>query len=967
MPDPSTPPLAADVRRLRLGDIEIDPRYRSVHRGSEVQELNPRCFALLMLFVLEPRVLHTREAIFRKVWRGGVVEDASLTTNIWMLRRALGGNARQWLRTVSRQGYIFDPPESMAIELVRGDPFPEPDTTPAAETPAPDADLAAAAPNKTSPDKTAPAAPEPDTATPPPPTVTPGAAAPPSRRGKRLLAAMLALLALLSAASLWPWRSDNVAPPRIVLLASIQADLPQQSYWPARLLSAWLDWQLRATPGLSVGAADDAGAQADTGTVLLISAGQIVESGDWRIAVRLRGAGRPLDLERQASAAGLVDAIDDISRETLAALSGGRPQGMPALQLPPALAEDLLRALVAENDRRWSEAVSLYSALLQQQPDLGFVRFRLARGLARLGQAHAAQAELALAGTWIDSLPTHLGDALRAEALLLGQHHAEAAAAYAALRQHGGDSNPAWRIAEASSLRQAGRSREAAERLAGALPAAPVQALDWLAERAVTETANREFRSAQASAALAMQLAQRLGWQQEHAAAALLRADANNALGEKEPKRTYIQAAHDFDAGADRQNQLRAQLYADLSEGRPAAALGTLDLLLAQARAAGNARLEIDSLRRFATVCYEAGDMEQAALRLAQAAGVAELANDPAERTNIDLQLIQLDTLRLDFAALDQRLAGLRQQPQQGFLAFRVGINAARLHFFRGQFDQALATLDNADAALRDASQSRPEATSTLDCLRGAVHIARGRIADAHNALRSCRSVTAYRNLADAGDAELALYSGAAEEARRLLAPMRDALLQPRGMSRLAAWGLALEAVAPLARSGDYASALQIADVIVPQVQAAGHRMIEADLRITRAEIALAQGRVDAAAQDVQRAEALVPADFWHERRRIRTIRALLEQAAGHTAAAARTLDELHNDTRKQGDVLGELLVHSLMDANPVTARCPDERRLRLLAESGMRAASDLWMFPAGAGRPRLSGAPPAGGAWPPD
>src|SRR5690348_10592428 len=102
------PAWPASAQRLRVGEIEIDLRYRSVQRDGATHELNPRCFDLLLLFLREPRILHTREAIFRKVWPGVIVEDANLSSSVWMLRRAFGADARQWIRTVSKQGYIFD-------------------------------------------------------------------------------------------------------------------------------------------------------------------------------------------------------------------------------------------------------------------------------------------------------------------------------------------------------------------------------------------------------------------------------------------------------------------------------------------------------------------------------------------------------------------------------------------------------------------------------------------------------------------------------------------------------------------------------------------------------------------------------------------------------------------------------------------------------------------------------------------
>ncbi len=100
----------ANTYRLRVGEVEFDLRFRSVHRDGTVHELNQRCFDLLLLFLREPQVLHTRDEIFRRVWSGVVVEDANITTTIWVLRKALGEEAKGWIRTVAKKGYVFDPP-----------------------------------------------------------------------------------------------------------------------------------------------------------------------------------------------------------------------------------------------------------------------------------------------------------------------------------------------------------------------------------------------------------------------------------------------------------------------------------------------------------------------------------------------------------------------------------------------------------------------------------------------------------------------------------------------------------------------------------------------------------------------------------------------------------------------------------------------------------------------------------------
>ena len=121
--------------------------------------------------------------------------------------------------------------------------------------------------------------------------------------------------------------------------------------------------------------------------------------------------------------------------------------------------------------------------------------------------------------------------------------------------------------------------------------------------------------------------------------------------------------------------------------------------------------------------------------------------------------------------------------------------------------------------------------------------------------------------------------------------------------------------------------------------------MLEASLRISRAEIAQARGDTAAALPQIARADALLPADYWYERRRLRTVTAVAAQARGQAETAAQLLDSLHADTRAKGDVLGELLVHSLMASNPATTPCPPQRHQQLLLESGLRGASDRWML----------------------
>lgn len=939
-----TLPWPADTRLVRLGEIEIDPRYRSVSRAGVVHELNPRCFELLLLFLNEPRVLHTRDAIFRKVWRGAVVEDANLTTSIWLLRRALGGGAKQWIRTISKQGYIFDPPAGLEFELVSGEEPFVPTTAVDADVPAV-VDTATAAAG--TPIAAAASAPPPDRAT---PVVTRGWAV--------TLAAAACLSLMLLTGGLLGARGRESGPMRVVLVVAADGSLPETQRWPARLLQRWLSWQLLSTPRVELRNPSDVVADGSE-TVVLVDLAAPSQGNEWRISAHFRGSIAQTPIVRRAAAKDLVAAISSLSNEVFARLTATDSYAGPSLAIDAASAQQLADAIEAEEQHRWGDAVRSYTGVVTAAPEMGFARFHLARSLDRLGQRSAAQAELARAAAWVDGLPEFLRAPLHAESLLIREHYADAAVALATLGKAQHDGRFEYLVAEAMSLRRAGRSREAAERLGGSVPPTPSAAVGWLIEHAAIGNANRNFRNAVASATQALELAQTLGWEHDRALATFVLADARAGSGEAVDVALLDQAEQNFAAAGDRLGALEARVRAGL-ERDDRVPDEMLDQLLAEAHAAGNARVEIETLRRVGSARYRAGDAREAHERLTQAAAVAESSGNHVERRGIDLRLLQLDVLRLDFTSLDQRLKLLDSEPQQGTTAYAIGLNRARLQYWRGEFDGALRTLEDTESRLRGSTSGNlPQSMAALNCTRAAIRVVQGRPADARTEYRSCRStgMPALDHLADIGEAELAIQAGDVIEARRLLMPMqetqKDTPIQPDR------WGLAMEVAPLLARIGEFGLAKALVDQTLPLAQGAGYRMIETNLRTTRAEIALAEGRPDDAERDIAYVEKVSPPDYWNERRRIRTVRALVTQARGKVDVAAQALDALHTDARAHGDVLGELLAHSIMDANASASRCPDERRLRLVAASGMRGASDLWMNPAGRDRARLASMTP--------
>ena len=94
---------------LRVGDLELDPGTREVRRGGELIELTRTEFALLELFMLNPRQVLTRSIIFERVW-GYDFGSTSNALGVYMgylRRKTEAGGETRLLHTVRGVGYIL--------------------------------------------------------------------------------------------------------------------------------------------------------------------------------------------------------------------------------------------------------------------------------------------------------------------------------------------------------------------------------------------------------------------------------------------------------------------------------------------------------------------------------------------------------------------------------------------------------------------------------------------------------------------------------------------------------------------------------------------------------------------------------------------------------------------------------------------------------------------------------------------
>jgi two-component system response regulator MprA len=97
---------------LRFADLELDPGTREVRRGGQVIELTRTEFALLELFMTNPRQVLTRSIIFERVWGYDFgFASNSLDVYIGYLRRKTeAGGMPRLIQTVRGVGYALREP-----------------------------------------------------------------------------------------------------------------------------------------------------------------------------------------------------------------------------------------------------------------------------------------------------------------------------------------------------------------------------------------------------------------------------------------------------------------------------------------------------------------------------------------------------------------------------------------------------------------------------------------------------------------------------------------------------------------------------------------------------------------------------------------------------------------------------------------------------------------------------------------
>ena len=73
-----------------FGPFRVDPEKELLLRGDETVPLMPKTFQILLVLVRSKREVVTKDELMKSVWPDTFVEEANLSRNIFLLRKALG-------------------------------------------------------------------------------------------------------------------------------------------------------------------------------------------------------------------------------------------------------------------------------------------------------------------------------------------------------------------------------------------------------------------------------------------------------------------------------------------------------------------------------------------------------------------------------------------------------------------------------------------------------------------------------------------------------------------------------------------------------------------------------------------------------------------------------------------------------------------------------------------------------------
>ena len=92
-----------------FGPFRLDPEKDLLLREDETVPIAPKAFQILLVLIRHNKQVVTKDDLMKTVWPDTFVEEANLSRNIFLLRKALGESPQdhQYIVTVPGRGYRF--------------------------------------------------------------------------------------------------------------------------------------------------------------------------------------------------------------------------------------------------------------------------------------------------------------------------------------------------------------------------------------------------------------------------------------------------------------------------------------------------------------------------------------------------------------------------------------------------------------------------------------------------------------------------------------------------------------------------------------------------------------------------------------------------------------------------------------------------------------------------------------------
>ena len=113
--------MSHSAPKYAFGPFQLDVGEQQFLRDRQSVPLTAKAFELLSVLVEQSGHLLEKQELLQRVWKDAFVEEAVLSVNIAVIRRALGDEGRHYIETVPKRGYRFIAPVQR-IESAGGRP-----------------------------------------------------------------------------------------------------------------------------------------------------------------------------------------------------------------------------------------------------------------------------------------------------------------------------------------------------------------------------------------------------------------------------------------------------------------------------------------------------------------------------------------------------------------------------------------------------------------------------------------------------------------------------------------------------------------------------------------------------------------------------------------------------------------------------------------------------------------------------